>query len=165
MSRHGGCGCAQTLADSDTMTTEERHRHFFEVVNPRLDTLGRLICEASAIGDHVLGETRYAELLAFYDEQVTLGYWHPGLTESVADFTAARDAAAALPYYVQALDQARALDAETHTILIWMAECLFKLGQREQAEACLRDGRAESVRREETDYVQEADRVLREASA
>jgi hypothetical protein len=147
------------------MTNEERHRHFYEVVNPRLDTLARLICEASSIEDHVLEESRYRDLLAFYEEQVRRGYWHPGLTESLADFTASRDPQAALAYYRQALDQARVLDAEKHTILIWMAKCLFELGCTEQAEAALHDGRAEALRRGCHDDVQEADRVLREASA
>jgi hypothetical protein len=147
------------------VTTEERHRHHFEAVNPQLDRLARRICEASGMGDRVLEQSRYQDLIAFYEEQVKLGHWHPVLTEAVADFTAAWDAAAALPYYRLALDQARMMDAETHTILIWMGQCLFKLGQREQAEAFLRDGRAEALRRGEDEDVREADRVLREASA
>ena len=147
------------------MTKEERHRHYMEVINPRLDALARLICEASGIDDSVLEQSRYQDLLAFYEEQVGLGYWHPRLAEAVADFTASRDAATSLPFYQLALEQARLLDDDTHTVLIAMAEVLFETGQTEQAEACLRDGRAEALRRGDHEYVQEANRVLRETSA
>jgi len=147
------------------MTTEERHRHYTEVINPRLDELGRLICEASGIGDRVLEESRYQDLLAFYEGQVALGSWHPRLAEAVADFTASRSAEAAIPFYKLALEQARALDDDTHTILIAMAEALFETGRTEQAEAYLRDGRAEALQRGDTEYVQEADRISRETSA
>ncbi len=44
-----------------------------------------------------------------------------------------------------------------------MAQALFKVGQKEQAEACLRDGRAEALRRGDDEYVREADRVLRKS--
>jgi hypothetical protein len=147
------------------MTKEERHRHYMEVINPRLDILARLICEASGIDDRVLEQSRYQDLLRFYEEQVSLGCWHPALAEAVADVTASRDADAAIPFYRLALEQAQALDDDTHTILIAMAESLFGLGRTELAEACLRDGRAEALRRGADEYVREADRVLREASA
>ena len=147
------------------MTKEERHRHYTEVINPRLDALARLICEESGIDDSVLEQSRYQDLLAFYEEQVGLGYWHPRLVEALADFTASRDAATSLPFYQLALEQARLLDDDTYTVLIAMAEALFEAGQTEQAEACLRDGRAEALRRGDQEYVQEADRVLRETSA
>ena len=147
------------------MTTEERHRHHFEAVHPQIDRLARLICEASGIDDRVLAESRFQDLHAFYEEQVRLGYWHPALTEALADFTGSRDVAAALSYYRLALDQARELDSNSHTILIAMAQALFEAGQKEQAEACLRDGRAEALRREDDEYVQKADEILRETSA
>jgi hypothetical protein len=147
------------------MTTEERHQHYVEVINPQLDALARLICEASGIDDRILDQSRYQDLLAFYTGQVSHGCWHPALTEAVADFTAARDAVAALPYYRLALEQARELACDTHTILIAMAQAFFKVGQKEQAEACLRDGRAEAVRRGDDEYAREADRVLRESPA
>jgi hypothetical protein len=147
------------------MTPDERHRHYAEVINPGLDTLARLICEASGIGDPVLERSRYQDLLTFYEEQVVVGFWHPRLAEAVADFTAARDTAAAVPFYRVALEQARSLDDDTHTILIAMGEALFEAGRTEQAEACLREGRAEALRRGDHEYVQEADRVLREMSA
>ena len=147
------------------MTTEERHRHHFEVVHPQIDRLARLICEASAIDDPILTESRFQDLHAFYEEQIRLGYWHPALTEALADFTASRDVAAALPYYRLALDQARELDSHSHTILIAMAQALFEAGQKEQAEACSREGRAEAIRRGDDEYVQKADEILRETSA
>ena len=87
------------------------------------------------------------------------------VADAVADFTAARDAAGAIPYYRLALEQARELDCDAQTILIAMGRALFESGQREQAEAALRDGRAEALRRGDDEYVREADRVLREASA
>ena len=147
------------------MTTEDRHRHYMENINPRLDTLARLICEASAIDDSVLEQSRYQDLLAFYEEQVARGFWHPRLAEAVADFTASRDASAGVPFYHLALEQARSLDDDTHTILIAMAEALLEIGRTEQAEACLRDGRAEALRCGDDEHVQEADRLLREMSA
>ena len=149
----------------DAMTTKDRNKHFFEVVNPRLDQLARLICEASGMDDQVLGETRYQELYAYYQEQISLGFWHPGLTETIADFTAVHDASAALPYYRLSLEQARELDLDSCSILISMAEALFEAGQKEQAEACLRDGRAEALKSGDNEHVEEADRISREMSA
>lgn len=147
------------------MTTEARNNYFLAVINPQLERLARLICEASAIDDEVLDEARYQNLCAYYREQTDAGYWHPGLTETMADFTAVHDAAAALPYYRLALEQARALNLDSHSILISMAEALFESGQLEQAEACLRDGRAEALKAGDADCVEEADRVLRKTSA
>ncbi len=102
--------------------------------------------------------------MAFYEEQVTQGCWHPALTESVADFTATRHPSGALPYYRLALDQARGLNDRTYTILISLADALFQVGQREQAEACLRDGRQEALAQGDLDYVHEADRIEQAAS-
>jgi len=48
------------------MTTDERNNHFFAVVNPQLERLARLICEASAMDDQVLDEARYQDLCAYY---------------------------------------------------------------------------------------------------
>ena len=112
--------------------------------------------------DEVLHEVVYEKLVEFYDEQVGLGYWHPSFTESLGDFTG--DDAKALVYYRRALDEARRLSDQTHSILICMAERLHELGQMEQAEACLRDGRAEAVRRGDERCVKDADRILRAIS-
>jgi hypothetical protein len=147
------------------ITTAERNRHFLEVVNPGLSRLARRIVEASGMQDPVLGESRFQDLVNFYHEQVRLGYWHPGLTETMADYTAIRAPETSLGYYRLALQQARELDWDAYTILISMAQALFELGQREQAEACLRDGRAEAIRCGDDYYVQEADRVSRETTA
>lgn len=149
----------------DAMTTEDRNKHFLAEVNPQLERLAHLICEASAMDDEVLGETRYQDLCAYYQEQISIGFWHPGLAETMGDFTAVHDAAAALPYYRLALEQARRLDLDSCSILISMAEALFESGQREQAEACLRDGRAEALRTGDSECVEEADRISREMSA
>lgn len=142
------------------MTPEERHQHYMEVINPRLRHLGAEICNASAIDDEVLHEVAYQNLVSFYEEQVAAGHWHPSLTESVGDFT--HDAAAALVYYRRALDEARRLPDQTHSILICMAERLHELGQTEQAEACLAEGRMEAIRRGDKDCVEDADRILKE---
>lgn len=149
----------------DTMTTEERNKHFLAVVNPQLEQLARRICEASAMEDEVLGETRYQDMYAYYQEQIGLGFWHPGLTETMADFTAVNDAAGALSYYRLALEQARELDLDSCSILISMAEALLESGQKEQAEACLRDGRAEALSSGDNECVEEADRISLEMSA
>jgi hypothetical protein len=151
------------LADSHAMTPEQRDRYYWEVISPRLQHLGGRICDATGIDDDVLAEVAYQELVRFYDEQVAVGYWHPSFTDSVGDYT--HDAAAALVYYRRALDEARLLHEQTHSILICMAERLFELRQPEQAEACLREGRAEAVRRGDDHYVEVADRVLHETSA
>jgi hypothetical protein len=146
------------------MTPQQRHKYHYEVVSPELAKLARLICEASGIEDNVLEQSRYQDLLAFYEQQTSLGNWHPALAEAMADFTAARDHSAAISYYRLALEQARELDDDTYTILIAMAETLFKLAQQEQAEACLRDGRAEALRCGDDYFVQDAKRILRESS-
>lgn len=150
---------------SEAMTTKERSDYFYEVVNPKLDQLARQICEASAIDDRVLEDCRYEDLLAYYREQTKLGYWHPGLTETVADFTAVHDPNGALPLYRLALEQTRKLELHSYSVLIAMSEALLESGQREQAEACLRDGRAEAFQAGDTECVEQADRVLREMSS
>lgn len=147
------------------MTPEERFQHFDEVVNPRLVDLARLICEASGIDDRVLEESRFQDMVFFYEDQVARGDWHPGLTETMADFTAVHDAPAALPYYRLALEQARSLELPVYTILVSMAQALFDTGQTEQAEACLRDGRAEALDHDDQEWVQKADEISREWSA
>jgi hypothetical protein len=121
------------------------------------------ICDATGIEDEVLEAVAYQNLLSFYEEQAAAGHWHPSFTESVGDFT--HDAAAALVYYRRALDEARRLPDKTHSILICMAQRLHELGQTEQAEACLFDGRAEAVRRGDKDCVADADRIQKEMSA
>lgn len=146
-----------------TMTPEARHRRYLEDINPRLDKLAREICEASAMEDELLEQLRYQDLLDYYQETIGYGYWHPALTESIADFTS--DAATAVRYYQLALDQAQKLEDSTYSILICMAERLFELRQKEQAEACLRDGRTEALHRGDGEYVRRADEVLRESQA
>ncbi|MEQ2006733.1 MAG: hypothetical protein ABMA26_08040 [Limisphaerales bacterium] len=142
------------------MTPDQRHQHYVEVINPRLQQLGGRICDASGIDDEVLEAVAYQNLVSFYEEQVAAGHWHPSFTESMGDFTT--DDTAALVYYRRALDEARRLPDQTHSILLCMAERLNWLGQMEQAEACLADGRAEAVRRGDNDCIEQADRILKE---
>jgi hypothetical protein len=145
------------------MKVSERHRYYVEIISPALSKLAARICDATRIDDPAREASRYGDLLAFYGRQTRSGYWHPALTESVADFTAATDPTAALPYYRLALQQARKLADKTYTILIAMAECLFELGQRRRAKVCLQAGRAEALRRGDRYFVREADRISREA--
>jgi hypothetical protein len=56
-------------------------------------------------------------------------------------------------------------DEPTHTILIGIGEQLIAIGRREQAEAFIRDGRAEALRRGDTDWIENADRLLQEGGA
>lgn len=145
------------------LTAEARHSRYTEEINPKLDKLTRGICEASAMEDESLERLCYQDLLAYYQETIRYGYWHPALTKSIADFTP--DAATAVRYYQLVLEQARKLDDSTHKILICMAERLFDLKQIEKAAACLRDGRAEALYRGDEEFVRRADEVLRESQA
>lgn len=112
--------------------------------------------------DQVLGQVRCQELAGFYEEETRRGYWHPSLTETMADFTAVYDAPAALPYYRLALEQARELNLDSYSILIAMAEALAESGLKEQAEACLRDGRNQAQVAGDVDYIKKADSLARE---
>lgn len=141
----------------------ERHRYYVEVISPRLGQLLGRICDATGIEDEVLEAVAYQNLVSFYEEQVAAGHWHPSFTESVGDFT--HDDAAALVYYRRALDEARRLPDQTHSILICMASRLHKLGQAEQAEACLAEGRADAIRLGDKHCIEQADRILKEMSA
>lgn len=145
------------------MTPDQRHQHYLEVISPRLQQLAGRICDATGIEDEVLEAVAYQNLVSFYEEQVAAGHWHPSFTESVGDFTF--DAAAALVYYRRALDEARRLPDQTHSILICMAERLNELGQTEQAEACLAEGRTDAIRLGDKHCIEQADRVLKEMTS
>lgn len=118
------------------------------------------ITNATMADDVALAESLYQRLLAFQEGQAAAGRSHPFLVETLADYT--DDASQALRYYEQALAMSRqmASDEPTHTILIGIGTRLIELGQREQAEAFIRDGRAEAVRRSDLDAVNEADQLL-----
>jgi hypothetical protein len=55
-------------------------------------------------------------------------------------------------------------DEPTHTILIGIGTHLIDMGHREQAEAFIRDARAEALRRGDTDSVEDADKLLEGAA-
>jgi hypothetical protein len=56
-------------------------------------------------------------------------------------------------------------DEPTHTKKISLAEQLINLGNTERAEAYLHDGRSEAVRRGDTFWIQDADRLLHDLVA
>ena len=120
------------------------------------------ITNATLAEDDALSQSLYLRLLIYYQEQIAAGRTHPFLTETVADYT--DDSTEAMHYYKLALEQSHALgDSEpTQTIRIGIASKLLELGQREQAEAHLRDGRAEAIRRGDEFAVEEADLLLKE---
>jgi hypothetical protein len=130
----------------------------------RVRELALVMTNASEAGDDALQDSGYQSLLTYHEEQTRLGRSHPFLTEALADYT--DDVATSARYYELALEQARAYsDEPTHTKMISLAERLIELGQLERAEAYLRDGRAEAVRRADTFWIEDADRLLHELAA
>ena len=88
------------------------------------DLCGR-VCEASEIKDEVLHEVRKQDLLAYYQAQTEQGFWHPVLTEAMADY--AEDAITTIAFYRLALEQAHALGEPTYTALIDLGRELFEV--------------------------------------
>jgi hypothetical protein len=130
----------------------------------RVRELALAMTNASEAGDTALQDSGYQRLLAYHEEQTRLGRSHPFLTEALADYT--DDVATSARYYELALEQARSYsDEPTHTKMISLAERLIELGQLERAEAYLRDGRAEAVRRADTFWIEDADRLLHDLAA
>jgi hypothetical protein len=130
----------------------------------RVHELALGIVNASEAGDGVLHASCCQALRAYFDEQTASGRSHPFLTEAVADYT--DDVAESVRLYELALQQSREFpDEPTHTKMISLAEQLIELGRREQAEAYLRDGRAEAVRRGDASWIEDADRLLHELAA
>ena len=130
----------------------------------RVHELAVAMTNAVTANDEPLQNSLYATLLVFYEEQMQQGRSHPFLTEAVADYTDAP--AVAIRYYELALEQARSFPSEPrHTKMISLAENLIGLGRIEEAEAYLRDGRAEAVRRNDSFWVEDADRLLLELSS
>ena len=130
----------------------------------RVAELAADITNATLAGDDALSLSLYQGFLDYFTDQSAAGRCHPFIVETLADFT--NDAIQALRYYEQALAMSRQMSSEepTHTILIGIGAQLFEIGRREQAEAYLRDGRAEAIRRADSSSVQEADRLLQEYS-
>ena len=117
------------------------------------------LTNASLAEDAPLEASLYEQLVTYYQEQSRSGISHPFLTETLADYT--DDAAQAVSYYELALQQSKMYpDEPRHTKMISLAERLIEIGHREQAEAYLRDGRSEAVRLGDTDWIQDADRLL-----
>ena len=125
----------------------------------KVHELAIAIANAAQADDDVLNASLCQQFRAYYDEQASLGHAHPFLTEAMADYS--QDAAEAVRFYELSLEQAQAFpDEPTHTKMICAAEQFIELGRTEQAEAYLRDGRAEAVRLGHTFWIEEADRLL-----
>ncbi len=125
----------------------------------RVHELAVAITNASQAGDGPLHDASYQTLQLYFDVQTSLGRSHPFLTEALADY--ADDPATAIRYYELALQQARAFPEEpTHTKMISLAQRLLEVDRTREAEAYRRDGRAEAVRRGDTFWTEEADRLI-----
>lgn len=126
----------------------------------RVHELALSMVNATNTGDAALHETLYQSLLRYHQEQAALGRFHPFLTEALADFT--EDPMESVRYFKLSLEQARGVPNEpTYTKMISLAERLMQLRQFEQAEAFLRDGRAEALLALEPDWVQNADDLMK----
>jgi hypothetical protein len=130
----------------------------------RVSELAADITNATLADDRALAESLYQRLHNYHKEQFAAGRSHPFIVETLADYT--DDPAQAIHYYEQALAMSRHMtsDEPTHTILIGIGTHLIDMGQREQAEAFIRDARAEALRRGDTDSVEDADKLLEGAA-
>ena len=130
------------------------YEHVFELVAD--------ITNATLANDVALAESLYLRLRLYHEEQLAAGRSHPFILETLADYT--DETEQSVRYYEQALAMSRRMttDEPTHTILIGIGERLIETGRREQAEAFIRDGRAEAVRRGDVYWIKDADRILQE---
>jgi hypothetical protein len=78
----------------------------------------------------------------------------------MADF--ADDAQTSIEFYRLAVEQGKAMQAPTYTALIDLAHELHQIGRSEEAEACLRDGRAQAQAAGDAFWMDNADRYLAE---
>jgi len=130
----------------------------------RVRELALAIVNATEAGDEVLMDVQYRNLRAYWDTQASLGRSHPFLTEALADFT--EEPVEAVALYELALALAQTHSGEpTYTKMISLAERLIELGRLEQAEACLRDGRAEAIRCRDQHWINDAEELLKQLSA
>jgi len=132
-----------------------------EDIYERVHELALGMVNASEAEDSTLRDSFYQNLLSYFHEQAEAGRSHPFLTEALADFT--NDNATSVTYFRLALEQSKDFPHEPlHTKIISLSERLIELGLCEQAEAHLRDGRAEAVRLADADSVKKADELLRD---
>ena len=130
----------------------------------RVGELAAAITNATLADDRALAESLYQRLHHYHKEQLAAGRSHPFIAETLADYT--DDPTQAIHYYEQALTISRHMTSEepTHTILIGIGERLVEMGRREQAEAFIRDGRAEALRRGDISWIENADKLLKGAA-
>src|SRR5436190_11295170 len=99
----------------------------------RVRELALGMVNATGAGDEALCASLYEQLLAYYQEQTSVGRYEPFLTEALADQTL--DAAAAIRYYELSLEQAKQFPGEpVHTKMISLGEELVDIGHIERAE-------------------------------
>jgi len=118
------------------------------------------ICDASEIEDAVLHAVRKQDLRDYHRTQTEVGFWHPALTEAMAGF--AEDTPTRIKFYRLAIEQGKALQQPTYTALLDLAHELHEVGRTEEAEACLRDGRAQAQALGDSFWIENADRYLAE---
>ena len=145
-----------TTKDCQPPPSEASVREMFQ----RLQQLCGRVCDASEIEDDVLEAVRKQDLRDYYRIQTETGFWHPALTEAMADF--AEDAPTTIKFYRLAVEQGKAMQAPTYTALIDLAHELHEVGRTEEAEACLRDGRAQAQAAGDCYWIENADRYLAE---
>ncbi len=128
----------------------------------RVLDLGLAIVNAVLADDFALVAAHYQQLLAYHDEMQQAGTSHPYLVETLADYT--DDDREALRIYQRALLMSREWGPSepTHEILVGMARRWLELGNKEQAEACLRDANVEALSRGDTEVVTEIDELRKE---
>lgn len=129
------------------------------------ESVGELVASialAVLAEDCALAESFQQQLHSYCHAQLAAGRNHPFLLETLGDFT--DDPAQAFCHYQQALEMSRGMntDEPTHSILIGLGEQLIEMKQFEQAEAFIRDGRTEAVRRKEPDWIKNANKLLQQ---
>lgn len=125
----------------------------------RVRELALAITNATLADNDALADSFYQQLLAYHEEMQRAGASHPFLVETLADYT--DDNHEALRIYQRALVMSREWGQEepTQTILVGMAQRWLELGNKEQAEACLRDGCTEARARGDLDTLKEIEEL------
>ncbi|HLP75523.1 MAG TPA: hypothetical protein VK327_01285 [Candidatus Paceibacterota bacterium] len=131
-----------------------------EAIFDRVRELAVALTNASAKGDDLIYASHLESLRSFFEDLETSDQSHPFVTEALADYTL--NSVEAIRLYKLAIMQSEKFPEEPiHTKMISLAGCLRDVGQTEQAQAYLRDGRARSVLRADVFWIEEADKLLK----